>query len=114
MPERTILLDLMDVIAERKANPDAGKSYVLSLLNGGVPKIGAKITEEAAELVEAADEPGDAGRAHLVHEAADLIFHTLVLLGHKDVPWSAVEGELSRRFGVSGLDEKAARGGPTA
>ena len=109
MSNASILPELMNVIAARKANPDAGKSYVAALLAGGVRKIGGKIVEEAAEVVEAADEAGPAGRAHLVHEVADLVFHALVLLGLKDVPWAEVEAELSRRFGVSGIDEKAAR-----
>jgi phosphoribosyl-ATP pyrophosphohydrolase len=61
--------------------------------------------------VEAAAEDGDAGRAHLVHEVADLIFHTLVMLGYRDVAWSEIEAELGRRFGVGGFEEKAARGG---
>jgi phosphoribosyl-ATP pyrophosphohydrolase len=109
MAEPSIVSKLMDVIAERKARPPGGRSYVVSLLQGGVPKIGAKITEEAAEVVAAADEPGDDGRAHLVHEVADLLFHTLVLLGHRDIPWADVEAELARRFGVSGIEEKESR-----
>ena len=67
--------------------------------------------EEAGEVVEAAGEPGDAGRSHLIYEAADLIYHLFVLMGHRDVKLSEVEAELARRFGLSGLDEKAARGG---
>ncbi len=110
MPEPSILPDLMDVIARRKANPPGERSYVASLLGGGTAKIGPKITEEAAEVVEAADEAGPEGPAHLVHEVADLVFHTLVLLGFKDIPWSAVEAELGRRFGVSGIVEKESRG----
>ncbi len=82
---------------------------MVSLLQGGTPKIGAKIVEEAGEVVAAADEAGDAGRAHLVHEVADLLFHTLVLLGHRDIPWFDVEAELARRFGVSGIVEKETR-----
>ena len=108
MPDRSILHDLMNVIAERKANPPE-RSYVASLLKGGLAKIGPKITEEAGEVVEAAGESGDAGRAHLVHEVADLLFHTLVLLGDRDVAWDEIETELARRFGVSGIDEKEAR-----
>ena len=108
MPE-SILPQLMDVIAQRRANPDAGKSYVASLLAGGVRKIGGKIVEEAAEVVAAADEPGPEGRQHLVHEVADLVFHALVMLGHHEIPWAEVETELARRFGVSGIDEKASR-----
>jgi phosphoribosyl-ATP pyrophosphohydrolase len=84
---------------------------VVSLLEGGVPKIGAKVTEEAAEVVEAAGEPGAEGRAHLVREAADLIFHTLVLLGHRRVGLAEVEAELGRRFGIGGFAEKESRPG---
>jgi phosphoribosyl-ATP pyrophosphohydrolase len=113
MEQDSILDALMRVIAERKSRPAGGRSYVRTLLDGGTAAIGAKVREEAAELVAAADEPGDAGRAHLVHEAADLVFHALVLLGHRDISWAEVESELARRFGVSGLDEKAARGATT-
>jgi phosphoribosyl-ATP pyrophosphohydrolase len=109
MPEPSIVSSLMDVIAARKANPPAERSYVVSLLTAGVPKIGAKIVEEAGEVVSAAAEPGEAGRAHLIHEVADLLFHTLVMLGHRDIPWSDVEAELARRFGVSGIVEKESR-----
>ena len=110
VPELSILSRLMEVIAERKAQPQAERSYVVSLLNVGVAKIGGKIIEEAAEVVEAADEPGETGRAHLVHEVADLVFHTLVVLGHRDIPWADVEAELARRFGIGGIVEKEARG----
>jgi phosphoribosyl-ATP pyrophosphohydrolase len=99
---------LMAIIEDRKANPPA-KSYTTTLFAGGVPKIGGKILEEAREVVEAADEPGPEGENHLVHEAADLVYHLLVMLGHRGVKLEQVEAELGRRFGVSGLDEKAAR-----
>ncbi len=108
MPD-SILPKLMAVIAARKANHSTDRSYVKSLLAGGVAKIGGKIVEEAAEVVEAAGEPGPEGQAHLVHEVADLVFHTLVLLGHNDVPWEDVEAELARRFGVGGITEKESR-----
>jgi phosphoribosyl-ATP pyrophosphohydrolase len=110
MPEPSILNALMAVIAERKNHPPEGRSYVVSLLQGGVSKIGGKIVEEAAEVVEAADEPGDEGREHFVKEVADLLFHTLVMMGYRDVPWNEVETELARRFGVSGITEKESRG----
>jgi phosphoribosyl-ATP pyrophosphohydrolase len=109
MTESSIMTALMGVISERKNNPPSEPSYVVSLLRGGVAKIGAKIVEEAAEVVEAGDEPGDAGRTHLVKEAADLVFHTVVLLAHRDVAWSEVEAELARRFGISGITEKQSR-----
>ena len=101
----------MAVIEDRKANP-SDKSYTNRLLAGGVAKIGAKVTEEAGEVVEAAGEPGDEGRAHTVREAADLVYHLFVLLGIRDIPLAEVEAELARRFGISGLDEKASRGTP--
>jgi phosphoribosyl-ATP pyrophosphohydrolase len=99
----------MAVIEDRKANPPA-KSYTTSLLAGGVPKIGAKITEEAAEVVQAAGEPGNQGRAHLIYEAGDLLYHLFVLLAHREIKLAEVEAELARRFGVSGIDEKEGRG----
>lgn len=105
---QSVLHQLMAVIQDRKANPPE-RSYTTSLLAGGCAKIGAKIMEEAQEVVEAADEPGGDGREHLVYEAADLIYHLCVLLGYRDVGWDAVESELGRRFGICGLDEKEAR-----
>jgi phosphoribosyl-ATP pyrophosphohydrolase len=105
----SILNALESVIAERRDHPPVGRSYVVSLLQGGVSKIGEKITEEAAEVVEAAGEPGDDGRAHLVREAADLVFHTLVLLGHQHIALGEVEQELARRFGIGGFTEKESR-----
>lgn len=109
-PEVTMSVfnDLMNVIAERKANPSE-KSYTCQLLAGGTPKIAAKITEEAAEVIEAADEPGDTGRQHLVAEAADLVYHLMVLLAHRDADIRDVEAELASRFGIGGLEEKASR-----
>src|SRR4051812_25758707 len=101
----------MAVIEDRKQNPSE-KSYTNRLLTGGVPKIGEKIIEEAAEVVEAAAEPGAAGRDHAIREAADLIYHLFVLLGCRDIRLPEVEAELARRFGISGLDEKAVRLSP--
>jgi phosphoribosyl-ATP pyrophosphohydrolase len=110
MSEPSVLSSLAATIADRKANPPAKGSYVVKLLEGGTSKIGAKVLEEAAEVVEAAAEPGPDGQVHLVREVADLVFHTLVLLEHREVTWADVEAELARRFGTSGLEEKAARG----
>ncbi len=104
----TILARLMAVIEERKVKP-SDSSYTCRLLSGGVPKIGQKIVEEAAEVVEAAGEPGETGRQHLVREAGDLLYHLLVLLAHRDARLEEVEAELARRFGISGLEEKASR-----
>lgn len=93
------------VIAQRRAaSPDS--SYVAKLNAKGVPAIAQKVGEEATETVIAAL-TGDAGE--LTAEAADLLFHLLVLLGTKDVTLADVLAELDRREGTSGLDEKAAR-----
>jgi phosphoribosyl-ATP pyrophosphohydrolase len=110
MSQPTIMQSLMDVIRERKTREAGERSYVVELMRGGVAKMGGKIVEEAAEVVEAGDEPGDAGRAHLVKEVADLVFHAMVLLGYRDATWQDVEAELARRFGISGIAEKESRG----
>lgn len=90
--------------ARRDADPET--SYTAALYAGGVTRIGDKITEEAAEVVEAAETGDD---AHLVHEVADLWFHCMVLLQSRGLDVEAVQSELARRFGVSGHQEKAAR-----
>lgn len=99
---------LMEVIQDRK-NSSPDESYTAQLMAGGVEKIGEKIAEEAAEVVQAAGESGPQGKEHLVHEAADLVYHLFVMLGHKDISLSEVRDELDRRFGISGLQEKASR-----
>lgn len=101
----------MAVIEDRKLNPPA-RSYTTTLFQGGIGKIADKILEEAAEVVEAAGEAEAEGHAELVHEAADLIYHLFVMLAQCNVRLSEVEAELARRFGISGLDEKAARTNP--
>ena len=96
---------LGNIIAARRA-AEPGSSYVASLFAKGLPKIAQKVGEEAVETIIAALS-GDAKA--LTGEAADLLFHLLVLLEAGGVPLSDVLAELDRREGVSGLDEKAAR-----
>lgn len=104
-----VLADLMSVIQDRKENPPA-RSYTTSLFAGGVEKIGGKIIEEAQEVVEAAmGAETAAGRAQLTHESADLIYHLFVMMGYRGITLEDVAAELSKRFGTSGLDEKASR-----
>lgn len=99
------LTRLERTIAQRRsASPES--SYVAKLNARGVPKICEKVGEEATETVIAALTGSD---ADLTGEAADLIFHLMVLLGARDIPLAAVLHELDRREGVSGIDEKAAR-----
>ncbi|NOZ37264.1 MAG: phosphoribosyl-ATP diphosphatase [Gammaproteobacteria bacterium] len=101
-----ILQQLAEVLEARKqADPDS--SYVAGLYAKGLDAILKKIGEEATETVMAAKD-GDA--QHLVYEIADLWFHCMVLLAQQDLEVDAVLDELGRRFGLSGLDEKAARG----
>ena len=100
-----ILTRLESVIAERrKAAP--GDSYVASLAARGLPTIARKLGEEATEAVVAAL-AGD--EVDVVGEAADVLFHLLVLLGEKGIALERVLAELERREGTSGHAEKAAR-----
>ncbi len=92
-------------IASRKGG-DAEASYVAELFAKGRKKIAAKITEEAGEAVVAGIYESDEA---LTREAADLLFHLLVLLADRDIALDAVLAELDRREGVSGLVEKASR-----
>jgi phosphoribosyl-ATP pyrophosphohydrolase len=106
--EESIFRQLMDVIEERRAHPSE-RSYTTQLLQGGTEKIGGKILEEAGEMVAAAGEADRGAREHLICETADLIYHLFVMLAHRQIALNEVEAELARRFGISGLDEKARR-----
>ncbi len=100
-----VLERLAEVLEQRKgADPDS--SYVAGLYAKGLDKVLKKIGEEATETVMAAKD-GDADR--IVYEVADLWFHSLVLLAHQGLGPEAVLAELDRRFGLSGLEEKASR-----
>ncbi|MBT2132784.1 phosphoribosyl-ATP diphosphatase [Croceibacterium sp. LX-88] len=100
------LARLERTIAERRSAADEG-SYVASLQARGLPVMARKLGEEGVETVIAAL---SGSREDLVGESADLLFHLLVLLAEKGVPFSDVLNELERREGTSGLAEKAARG----
>jgi phosphoribosyl-ATP pyrophosphohydrolase len=97
--------------ARRQADP--AQSYVASLHHKGLNKILEKVGEEATEVILAAKDAAAGGdRGAVVREMADLWFHSLVLLSHLDLDMDEVMQCLSDRSGVSGLDEKAARGTP--
>ena len=101
-----ILQQLAEVLEARKgADPDS--SYVAKLYGKGLDAILKKVGEEATETILAAK---DGDKDHLVYETADLWFHTLVMLAQQGLGPEAVLQELARRFGLSGLDEQAARG----
>ncbi|MGC4094294.1 MAG: bifunctional phosphoribosyl-AMP cyclohydrolase/phosphoribosyl-ATP diphosphatase HisIE [Polyangiaceae bacterium] len=97
--------ELEGVIAAR-AESSAEKSYTRSLFDGGAPKIGAKLREEAGELAQAIAEESD---DRVVSEAADVLFHLLVGLRSRGLSLREVEAKLASRMGVSGHAEKAAR-----
>jgi len=102
---KDILDEIYRVILERRENP-AENSYVASLFAKGLDKILGKIGEEATEVAVA----GKGGeRGQVTAEVADLFFHVLVLLGYYDLPPEEVYRELRRRFGRSGIEEKASR-----
>lgn len=100
------LSDLEAILAERAAAP-ASESYTASLIESGMPKAARKLGEEAVESIVAALQ-GD--REELTKEAADVLYHLLVVLRIADIPLEQVLAELARRTGQSGLAEKAARG----
>lgn len=99
-------LEKLEATIASRRGADPSTSWVAKLNAKGLNKIAQKLGEEATETVIAAL-AGD--RAELVGEAADLLFHLMVLLGYKDVPLAEVLAELERREGTSGVAEKAAR-----
>jgi phosphoribosyl-ATP pyrophosphohydrolase len=101
------LNDLEKRVRDR-AKADPGTSYTRTLVDKGVAHCAKKLGEEAVEVAIAAIAE-DRGR--VVAEAADLLYHLLVVLNARGIPLAEVEGELARRTQQTGLDEKAARKG---
>lgn len=99
------LTQLAEVLEQRK-NQSADKSYVASLYAKGLDTILKKIGEEATETVIAAK---DGNKEQIVYETADLWFHCMVMLAQQGLHPDDVLNELQRRFGLSGLEEKARR-----
>lgn len=104
--DHDILDAIYQIVQERKQLGDGEKSYVKSLFDKGLDKILSKIGEEATETA-VAGKGGDP--EEIVYEVADLFFHVLILLGYYDLPPEKIYAELNRRFGMSGIEEKANR-----
>lgn len=100
------ILSALEKVLEQRKSATADDSYVASLYNQGTDKILDKISEESEEVIMAAK--GE-GKDKIIHEVADLWFHTLVLLRYKNISIKEIETELVRRFGVSGHVESGAR-----
>lgn len=99
-------LERLAQLLEQRKGADPASSYVAHLYCKGGDHILKKVGEEAIETVLAA-KSGE--HAQIIHETADLWFHTLVMLAHNGLRPQAVLDELERRFGTSGIEEKAAR-----
>ena len=100
------ILEQLDIVLRERKNKDSSRSYVSSLYDKGNNGINAKILEECNEYIEST---AKADRNHMVHEAADLWFHTLVSLSLNELSSSDILKELERRFGLSGIDENKLR-----
>lgn len=104
-----VLQQLAGTLAQRR-QADPAQSYVASLHHKGLNKILEKVGEEATEVILAAKDAAAGGdRNAVIGEVADLWFHTMVMLSHLGLDIEDVMRCLGDRFGVSGLDEKAAR-----
>ena len=107
IPARMDTLARLEATITERLKAAPGESYVASLAARGLPVIARKLGEESTEAVIAALTGGE---EELIGEAADVLFHLLVLLAKKEIPLARVLEELERREGTSGLAEKAARG----
>lgn len=100
------MMERLEGVLEARKNSSGEKSYTRSLFDGGAAKIGSKIEEEAGEVVAAISSESD---ERVASEAADVVYHLLVGLRLRSVPFRAVLAVLSQRFGVGGHTEKASR-----
>ena len=106
--KKDIILEIAAILEKRKGS-SADSSYTKSLFDKGLKEILSKVSEESEELIEAAVSQEENKKKKLIHETADLWFHTIVLLSYEGINAEEVLDELETRFGVSGLDEKASR-----
>ncbi|MBB4841115.1 phosphoribosyl-ATP pyrophosphohydrolase [Sphingomonas kyeonggiensis] len=100
------MLDTLEQTIRARRGADPSTSYVAKLIHRGRAKIAQKLGEEATETVIAAIQDD---REELTKEAADLVFHLIVLLADAGLSLDDVRAELARREGMSGLEEKASR-----
>ena len=105
---KDILLKLANLIKNRRLS-NREDSYVKSLLEDGTKKINEKIFEEALELIEASLQDNEAKKKKVIHEMADLWFHTMVLLENEGLELEDILSELETRLGTSGHEEKSSR-----
>ena len=96
------IIEKLETILQTRKIEDSNDSYVSSLYSKGNQHICDKIMEEAGELVDATED----GKAQVVHETADLLFHVLVLFASLAVKYATILDELTKRFGTSGIEEK--------
>ena len=106
--KKDIILEISAILEKRK-DSSADSSYTKSLFDKGIAEILSKVSEESSELIESAKSNGKNKKKKLIHETADLWFHTMVLLSYEGIDTEEVLNELEKRFGTPGLDEKASR-----
>lgn len=109
----TFTLHDLEAELELRKKADPENSYVAKLHAQGLNKILEKVGEESTEVILAAKDmdnrPDNASKTALIGEVADLWFHSLVMLSHLELGHCDIINELERRFGLSGLEEKASR-----
>jgi phosphoribosyl-ATP pyrophosphohydrolase len=106
--KKDIILKIAAILEKRKES-SADSSYTKLLFDRGLEEILSKVSEESDELIEAAKSKEENKKKKLIHETADLWFHTMILLSYEGISAEEVLNELEKRFGTSGLDEKASR-----
>ncbi len=114
MPDHDNILNVLYKVLMTRKGVNGQSSYVASLYEGGSDKIAEKILEEAQEFIDEAllldNCPNDEDvQQNMCEEAADLLFHALVMLAHHDIEPKDIFAVLERRFGISGHEEKASR-----
>jgi len=106
----TSVLEQLDRVIKARQQEDPDSSYVAALHHKGLNKILEKLGEESIETIIAAKDAQNSGNKDaLIYETADLWFHSLVMLSALNCNSEDVMQELARRFGVSGIQEKASR-----